>query len=125
MNQKGFKNLKVWKEGKDLAIEIYKITNTGKFLRDRSLTEHLRRTAVSIPSNIAEGDERGSNRDSARFLYIAKGSLAELRTQLEISTEIGYIDKLDFEKIDKECMDLGIKLGKLIKVRLSSPTPNP
>jgi len=90
----GFQELKVWQLGKELAVAIYKITNEKKFKADFGLTDQIRRAAVSIPSNIAEGDERGSNKDAVRFLYIAKGSLAELRTQrtqLIIANEIVYI----------------------------------
>ena len=82
---------------------------------------YVRRSAVSIPSNIAEGDERGSNKDAIRFLYIAKGSLAELQTQLEISHEIGYIDRQTLEILNNKCLMIGKMLGSLIKAR----TPNP
>ncbi len=79
----------------------------------------MRRAAVSLASNIAEGDERDTNKESVRFFYIAKGSLAELITQLEISREIDYIDKKEFEMILEECEKIGKMLGKLIKVRSS------
>ncbi len=84
MGEGGFRNLMVWKKSKDLAVYIYKLTNTGSFSKDFGLRDQIRRAAVSIPSNIAEGDERDTNKESVRFLYIAKGSLAELLTQLEI-----------------------------------------
>jgi four helix bundle protein len=76
---------------------------------------------VSIPSNIAEGDERGSNKDSIRFLYYAKGSLAELITQLEIAKEIDYIDEQQLNNFLNRCLSLGKKIGSLIKVRDQSP----
>lgn len=77
----------------------------------------MRRAAVSIVSNIAEGDERDTNKDSVRFLFMAKGSLAELITQVIISTEIGYLKGNEFEYISKECEIIGKMLGKLIKIR--------
>ena len=85
MSYQSFKELKVWQEAKALAIDIYKLTAQGKFLKDSGLKEQMNRSSVSIVSNIAEGYERNSNKDFIRFLMIAKGSLAELRTQLEIA----------------------------------------
>lgn len=116
----GFQELKVWQLGKELAVAIYKITNENKFKADFGLTDQNRRAAVSISSNIAEGDERGSNKDAVRFLYIAKGSLAELRTQLIIANEIGYIDALTLNDIDQKCQTLGKMIGSLIKARTSN-----
>lgn len=119
MGEGGFKNLTVWHKSKDLAIYIYKLTDHGSFNRDFGLRDQIRRAAVSIPSNIAEGDERDTNRDSVRFLYIAKGSLAELLTQIEICKEIGYITEDEFSYVFEECTKIAKMLGKLIKVRSS------
>ncbi len=114
---RGFRGLKVWQEGKELAVELYKETQKGAFYRDFSLKDQIRRAAVSIPSNIAEGDERGTNREAIRFFYIAKGSLAELQTQLEIAFAIGYIDEPTFRQLDEKCVSLGKMMGSLIKFR--------
>jgi four helix bundle protein len=119
----GFKELKVWQLGKELAVSIYKITTGRAFKSDFSLRDQIRRAAVSIPSNIAEGDERGSNKDAVRFLYIAKASLAELQTQLIIAHETGYIDLEVFKDVDERCQSLGKMLGSLIKVRTSTQNP--
>ncbi|MCX7921373.1 MAG: four helix bundle protein [Clostridia bacterium] len=113
----GFKNLEVWKNTKDLAVEIYKITESTAFNKDFDLRSQIRRSSISIPSNIAEGDERGTNNEAVRFLYIAKGSLAELRTQLEIAKDIGYIEKELFEYLENRCVRIGKMLGSLINVR--------
>jgi len=67
---KGFRGLKVWQNGKELAVEIYKLTQKSSFNRDFSLKDQIRRAGVSIPSNIAEGDERGTNREAVRFFFI-------------------------------------------------------
>ena len=115
----GFRKLDVWERSKNLAILIYRITNNDRYKKDLSLQNQMRRAAVSLASNIAEGDERDTNKESVRFFYIAKGSLAELITQLEISREIDYIDKKEFEIILEECEKIGKMLGKLIKVRSS------
>ena len=113
----GFRDLKVWQRSKELAVLIYKQTQKGIFNRDYGLKDQIRRAAVSVPSNIAEGDERGSNKDAIRFFYIAKGSLAELQTQLEIAYEIQYLDKQTLIDLEGKCQIVGKMLGSLIKAR--------
>jgi len=113
----GFKELKVWQRAKELAVDIYRITQKGDFSRDYGFKDQIRRAAVSIASNLAEGDERGSNKDAVRFFYIAKGSLAEVQTQLEIAKEIDYVDEQYFKEIDEKCIILGKMIGSLIKAR--------
>jgi four helix bundle protein len=85
MSEYGFRSLIVWQKAKTLATDVYRLTNNESIKRDFSLVGQMRRSAVSVPSNIAEGDERPSDKDSVRFFHIAKGSLAELATQLEIA----------------------------------------
>ncbi|BBO81327.1 hypothetical protein DSCO28_18930 [Desulfosarcina ovata subsp. sediminis] len=114
---KGFKELVVWQKSRDLAINIYEITKHGNFRKDYGLADQIRRSSVSVPSNIAEGDERDTDKDAVRFMYIAKGSLAELRTQLEIATQIGYVDDDDFKSLDQQAITIGKMLGGLIKAR--------
>ena len=113
----GFKELKVWRRAKELAVDIYKETQEGPFSRDFGFRDQIRKAAVSVPSNIAEGDERGSNKDAIRFFYIAKGSLAELRTQVEIAFEIGYLASENTKDLDSKSMVIGKMLGSLIKAR--------
>ena len=115
----GFRELKVWQKSKDLAVQIYKVTRDGTFSRDFGFKDQIRRASVSIPSNIAEGDERGSNKEAVRFFYIAKGSLAELQTQLEIAHEIGYLDELTVNELLDKSETIGKMLGSLIKARSS------
>ena len=86
-----FKELKVWQQSKDLAVNVYQLTNKGPFTKDFGLRDQMRRSSVSISSNIAEGDDLDTDKQSVRFFFIARGSLAELRTQILISAEIGYI----------------------------------
>ena len=114
---KGFKELLVWQKSRDLAINIYEITKHGKFQKDYGLTDQVRRSAVSVPSNIAEGDERETDKEAVRFFYIAKGSLAELRTQLDIAHQISYIDDNIFHDLDEKAVAIGRMLGSLIKAR--------
>jgi len=123
MGKEGFRGLVVWQKAKELAVAIYQLTDKGKISQDFGLKDQMRRAAVSICSNIAEGDERDTNKESVRFLYIAKGSLAELVTQLEISQEIGYITMDEANQFLAVCSDIGKMLGALIKVRSQQKNP--
>ncbi len=88
----------VWQKARDLAIDVYMITAHGNFTRDYGLTDQMRRSSVSVPSNIAEGDERDTDKDAVRLFYMAKGSLAELRTQLDIANQIDYLEGNCFQR---------------------------
>lgn len=123
MGKNGFKDLVVWRTAKDLAVQLYKLSDEGKIGKDLGLTAQIRRSAVSVASNLAEGDERMTNKEAARFFYVAKGSLAEPRTQLQIACEAGLLDKSLFSSIDLNCEKLGSMIGKLIRAR--SRTANP
>jgi four helix bundle protein len=117
----GYEQLEVWKIATELAVKIYRLTCSSSLERDFGLRDQIRRSAVSVPSNIAEGDERDSNPDSIRYFRIAKGSLAEIRTQLKIAFEIGYITEKDFRDLDDQYKKLGHQLGRLIEVRKIRP----
>jgi four helix bundle protein len=121
----GYRDLVVWKKAKELAVLLYKETNQGDFARDFGLRDQLRRTAVSIASNIAEGAERNTNKESVQFFYIAKGSLAEVITQVEISSEIGYLSDIQRDHILQQCNEITNMLGSLIRVRSNTPKPAP
>ena len=93
MNVESHKDLDVWKRSMDLVTEVYRLTQKWPVEEKYGLTSQLRRAAVSIPSNIAEGSARGSTADFSRFLNIAQGSLAEVETQLEIACRVDLIDR--------------------------------
>ena len=112
-----FRELKVWQRAKDLAVYIYKNTSYGKFSKDYGLRDQIRRAAVSIPSNIAEGDELGTDKQSIRFFHTSKGSSAEVLTQAIIAFEIGYLSKEIFSHIEEECESISKMLNSLIKAR--------
>jgi four helix bundle protein len=112
-----FRDLKVWQRGKDIAVYIYKLTGQGVFAKDYGLRDQIRRAAVSISSNIAEGDELGSDKQSVRFFYTAKGSSAEVLTQAVIALEIGYIKEKNFNHIESECKCISSMLTRLIQSR--------
>ena len=116
----GFRRLEVWKTAKTLAVDVYRATES---LRDFSLRDQIRRSAVSVPSNIAEGDERDTDKDSVRFFFIAKGSLAELITQLEIATEVGLLPQTSITPLTDQAMSLARQLGALIKSRSNHAQP--
>ena len=120
MNKYGYRSLVVWQKGKTLATEVYRLTDCESIKRDHSLIDQMRRSAVSVPSNIAEGDERKSDKDSIRFFNIAKGSLAELSTQLEIARDVGYFTTVQVEPLIAQCEELGKMLGALIRARNAS-----
>lgn len=115
MSSTDFKKLIVWQKSKDLAVDIYRITSIGKLSKDYSLTDQMRRAAVSIPSNIAEGNDRSTEKELIKYLYISKGSLSELLTQLEIAKEIDYIDEEKYSEIEIKCIEVSKMLGGLIK----------
>ena len=111
-----FEDFDIWKEGMRISLEIYRVL---KHCKDFSLKDQMQRAAVSIPSNIAEGFERQSNKEFMRFLFIAKGSCGELRTQLYLAKELNYIENADFEQLMKKCKLLSSKIQNLIKLRQS------
>lgn len=112
-----FKKLRVWQLSKDLAVRIYKMTNNGQISKDLGFKDQIQRSAISIPSNISEGDELGTDKQAVHFFYIARGSTAELITQLIIGKEIGYINEIAAENAINDCRIISVMLRKLIQTR--------
>jgi len=112
-----FQKLRVWQLAKKLAVEIYRLTSNTKLAKDFGLKDQMQRSAVSVASNIAEGDELGSDKQSIRYFYISKGSVAELTTQLIIANEIGYIDNVSVSSLLDDCDKISAMLSNLIKAR--------
>ena len=111
---KSHKDLKVWQESMNLVILIYKVSEDFPKHEIYGLSSQIRRAAVSIPSNIAEGAGRKGENEFKRFLYIALGSLSEVETQLEISLRLGYIN--DIEIINNSIYFIRNMLSNLIKI---------
>ena len=111
---RSYRDLKVWQRSKLLALEVYKVTQAFPKEERYGLTSQLRRAAVSIPSNIAEGNAR-STKDYQRFLDISLGSLAELETQLEIACALAYLSTTTLENLLNETLEIGRMLSGLIK----------
>ena len=95
MKSSDFRELKVWQKAMDLTVEIYRITRCLPKEETYGLSDQMRRAAVSVPSNIAEGQGRDSCREFIHFLSMARGSLRELSTQLEICERIQFIERSD------------------------------
>jgi four helix bundle protein len=107
-----FEDLKIWKEGVNMAVEVYSLL---KSCNDFGLRDQIQRSAVSIPSNISEGFDRQSNNEFIRFLKIAKGSCAELRTQLIIANKINLIE--NDESLIERTIVLSAMIQKMITYR--------
>ena len=120
-----YRKLEVWQLAKDLAVHIYKLTRNGEFAKDFDLRGQIRRASVSIPSNIAEGDESGTNKQSIRYFNIAKGSSAEVQTQSIIALEIGDITKNEYAYIIDQCELISKQTAKLIQYRSKASNLKP
>jgi four helix bundle protein len=110
MSYHSFENLEVWKRARSLVREVYRHTDG---LKDWSLRDQMRRAAVSIASNIAEGAERNANGEFQHFIGIAKGSAAELRTQLYLVVDLGVVAEADPMRMIDETKQLGAMLEGL------------
>ena len=112
---KNYKELNIWQRSYKLCLHIYKVTK--RFPKDEmyGLTSQIRRSAVSIPSNIAEGYGRKTTLEYVRFLYIAYGSVCELETQMMISGDLGYMGKERLQELREEIGDIERMLKALIK----------
>ena len=109
-----FTDLDVWQKSMDLSVEIFK---TVKFLPKEELyglSDQMRRAVISIPSNIAEGHQRESTKDYIRFLYISKGSLGELITQIMLCERLGFINTETKDSLVSKCYEIGKILSKMI-----------
>ena len=112
-----FRDLLAWKQSRSLASDIYRLTETRKLRGHYAYCDQLGRAALSVPSNIAEGDERGTNKESLRFLFIARGSLGELETQLWVGQDIGWIEPAAYRQLSEKRADVARLLGGLIRMR--------
>ena len=116
---KSFTDLRAWQEGHRLALSIYQAT--GGFPRDEQfgLTSQIRRSAVSITSNIAEGFSRQFSKEKTQFYSIALGSLTELQNQLLIAKDVGYLDESGFHKVAEQTIVVSKMINGLIKSSMS------
>ncbi len=108
-----FEDFIAWQKARKLTSEIYKVTNQGKFGSDFGLKDQIRRAAVSSLSNLAEGFERGRPTEFHQFLSVAKASCAELRSQLYVALDAGYLNLPTFEALMTQATEVGQILGGL------------
>ena len=101
-----FEDLLVWQKGIEVVKEVYLLTADGPLNKDFGLRDQLRRAAVSIPTNIAEGFERYSRKEYLQFLNIAKGSSGEVRSLLRVALEVGYLEELKYNALCAKVLEL-------------------
>ena len=109
-----FKQLEVWQKSINLTTKIYEATKSFPTEEKFGLISQIRRCSVSIPSNIAEGWARNTTKEYLRFLYISRGSITELETQLIIALNLKYIDKNNFDLLAEQIKSIHMMLNKLI-----------
>jgi four helix bundle protein len=110
-----FEDLLVWQKGMELVKEVYLVSEEGRFRHDFALRDQLRRAAISIPTNIAEGFERASKKEYLNFLNFAKGSAGEVRSLLHVASELGYLEEAKRHKMRSAVLELSRYLYNHIK----------
>ncbi len=110
-----FEDMEAWQKARELARKVYELSNEGAFSRDFELRGQIRRAAVSVMSNIAEGYERGGDAEFRRFLAIAKGSAGEVKAQLYVALDAGFISKPRFDQLYGLSTETGNLIGGLMR----------
>ena len=110
-----FEDIVAWQKARELVDKVYKLTSEDKFSRDFVLKDQIRRAAISVMSNIAEGYARQTNREFIQFLYIARGFASETKSQLYVALDLGYISKEEFEKIYETVSEVAKLITGFIK----------
>ena len=110
-----FEEIKAWQKARELNLKLYLITNKEDFSRDFALRDQIRRASVSISSNIAEGFERETTKEFIRFLYIAKASAGEFRSQLYLAYDLNYISNQEYENLKFNGTEISKLISGLIK----------
>ena len=105
-----FEDIEAWKKARVLTREVYLATREGPACRDFRFIDQIRSASCSIMSNIAEGFERGGNAEFRQFLFVAKGSAGEVRSQLYVANDVGYLSEEDFKRL----MNLSLEIIRLI-----------
>jgi four helix bundle protein len=114
MLAKYFEDLEIWKEARRLSREIYRLTSGAQFSKDFNLRGQIQSAAVSVMSNIAEGFERDGNQEFGQFLYVAKGSCGEVRSQLYVAVDLGYVSTKESVELMNSFKRLSSMIGSLI-----------
>lgn len=114
-NVEKFEDLEVWKSAHEIARLVYEASSRERFARDFALVNQIRRAAISILSNIAEGFERNGDKEFVQFLLVAKGSCGEVRAQLYVALDQSYVDETSFDDIKGKLNETGRMLSGLIR----------
>ena len=112
---KKFEDIESWKKARRLTKQVYTVTSARGFTRDFGLKDQIRRASVSILSNIAEGFERGGDKEFLQFLAIAKGSCGEVRSQLYVALDQEYLSQDEFEELSRSATEVSQLLSGLMK----------
>jgi four helix bundle protein len=115
MQFKRFEEMPVWQGARKLTTIVYGLTRTGRFAKDFGLRDQIQRSSVSIMSNIAEGYERGSNREFMHYLSYAKGSIGEVRCQLYVAMDLKYITPEEFKGAFELCIAISTQIANFTK----------
>lgn len=115
-----FEDIEAWQLAREMTKAIYAISNDGAFARDFGLRDQIRRASVSIMSNIAEGFERDGDKEFFQFVSLAKGSSGEVRAQLYVALDAGYIDQQTFSRLSDMATQINRMLAGLMKYLRSS-----
>ena len=118
---RSFEDLLVWQKAIEFVTQVYLVTNEGEIKRDFGLRDQMRRAAVSIPTNIAEGFERASRKEYLNFLNIAKGSAGETRSLFRVALEVGYFSKETHDQLRERALTLSRYLFNQVKAIRSAP----
>lgn len=111
---RSFEDIDAWQKARVLAKEIYSVTDREPFSKDFGLKNQIRRASISVLSNIAEGFERDGKKEFIQFLSVAKGSAGEVKAQLYVAMDQGYLTKLEFDKVSALVNETGRMIGGLI-----------
>jgi len=111
---KNFEDLKIWQMGREFCKDIFRITNYESFVKDYRFRDQIKASSGSIMDNIAEGFERGGNKEFIQFLYIAKGSCGESRSQLHRALDYNYITDVEFNSLKEKTIQLSQAIGSFI-----------
>ena len=120
-----FEDLTIFKKARELCKEVYVITKDGEFHKDTRFVQQIHASAGSVMDNIAEGYERDGNKEFINFLYIAKGSCGEVRSQIIRASDVGFIDKDTATRLYNMCLDLSKSISRFIQSLKNSGITGP
>ncbi len=116
-----FEDIEAWKQGRELTKSIYTLTGKGEFAREFGLRHQIRRAALSVISNIAEGFSRQTDKEFLQFLYVAKGSTSEVQSQLYVALDLCYISREEFDGLYKQADEVGKLIFGFIRYLREQP----